>query len=306
MDGFAAVRLLIGLVFLGYASFRDLRTRRVPDGAWIALGAISLGLLEAELLLAGASWEHQLLLVPTAIVFFGVFFGEEMWTEEGFRMRPLRLSLYLFAALLLLFSMYHFWNVAGGGSDIFWANLSMPLLLVLAHVFYQFGLLRGGADAKAFMSIAILVPAYPSLEAGLPLVGLAPSIQHAVDLMFPFALVALMDAALLLGLLPLALLVHNASRGDMRGIQALFGYKVSIERVPKFVWLMDRVENGAHVRILLPRKREDRQAQVALLREKGFDRVWVTPQIPFLIPMTFGFLAAFLIGNFVIGLMLLS
>lgn len=305
MDGFAAVRLLVGSVFLGYASFRDLRSRRVPDAAWIVLGALSLGLLEVELLLSGAPLEHHLILIPTAIIFYGVFFGEEIWPEEGFRFLPLRLSLYVLAALLLMFSVCHFWNIAWEESKIFWRNLSMPLLLVLAHLFYQIGLLRGGADAKAFMSIAILVPSYPSLEFGLPLVSLASAIQEAANLMFPFALVALMNAALLLIFLPLVLLIFNVSRGDAKGIEALFGCKVSIKEVPKFVWLMDRVENGAHLRILLPRKREDRQEQIALLMEKGFERVWVTPQIPFMIPLTLGFLSAFLIGNFIIGLMLL-
>jgi preflagellin peptidase FlaK len=149
------------------------------------------------------------------------------------------------------------------------------------------------------------VPSYPSIVPGLPLASLSPMIQHAVDLMFPFALVALLDAALLLVFLPLFFLVFNALHREAKGIQALFGYRVGIDRVPKFVWLMDRVENGEHLRILLPRKREDRNEQIAKLREKGFDRVWVTPQIPFLVPMTFGFAAAFLVGNFILGLTLL-
>jgi preflagellin peptidase FlaK len=305
VDGFAAFRLLAGLAFLGFASYRDLKTRRVPDEVWIVMGVLALVLLEVEFVQGEAPWEHQLLLVSTAIIFFGVFFGEEMWTEEGFRLRPIRLLVYAIAGLLLVFLAFHFWNTSGSDSDAFWGHLSMPIMLVLAHLFYQFGLLRGGADAKAFMSIAILVPIYPSIDAGLPLVGLAPIIQHAVDLMFPFTLVALLDAALLLVLLPLFFLAFNASRADIKGIQALFGYRVDIDRVPKFVWLMDRVENGEHLRILLPRKREDRNEQIVKLREKGFDRVWVTPQIPFLVPMTFGFAAAFLVGNFILGLTLL-
>jgi len=305
VDGFAAFRVLTGLAFLGFASCRDLKTRRVPDEVWIVMGVLALVLLEVELVQGGASWEHQLLLVPTAIIFFGVFFGEEMWTEEGFRLRPIRLIVYAVAGLLLAFLAYHFWSTSGSDSNAFWGHLSMPIMLVLAHVFYQFGLLRGGADAKAFMSIAILVPIYPSIGPGLPLVSLSPTIQHAVDLMFPFALVALLDAALLLVFLPLFFLVFNALRGDAKGIQALFGYRVGIDKVPKFVWLMDRVENGKHLRILLPRKREDRNEQIARLREKGFDRVWVTPQIPFLVPLTFGFAAAFLVGNFILGLTLL-
>jgi len=269
------------------------------------MGVMALVLLEVELIQGGASWEHQLLLVPTAIIFFGVFFGEEMWTEDGFKLRPLRVLAYLVAGLLLAFLVARFWTANGSDSDAFRAHLSMPVMLILAHLFYQFGLLRGGADAKAFMSIALLVPAFPSIAPGLPLLSLSPIVQHAVDLMFPFALVTLLDAALMLVFLPLILLLFNALRGDVKGIQALFGYQVKIDEVPKFVWLMDRVENDVHIKVLLPRKREDRNEQIALLRAKGFQRVWVTPQIPFLIPMTVGFIAAFLIGNFVLGLTLL-
>jgi preflagellin peptidase FlaK len=305
VDGLAAFRFLAGLAFLGFASYRDLRTRRVPDEVWIVMGVLALVLLEVEFVQNGAAWELQLLLVPIAIIFFGVFFGEEMWTEEGFKLRSARLLAYVAAGLLLASLAYHFWNKGGSDSDAFWGHLSIPIMLVLAHLFYQFGLLRGGADAKALMSIAILVPMYPSIEPGLPLISLSPTIQHAVDLMFPFALVALLDAALLLVSLPLFFLAFNALRGDVKGIRALFGYRVGIDSVPKFVWLMELVENGKLVRVLLPRKKENRNEQIAKLREKGLDRVWVTPQIPFLVPMTFGFAAAFLVGNFILGLTLL-
>ncbi len=305
MDGYAALRFILGLGFLGYASFSDLRTRRVPDSVWVVLGVIALIVLATEFIRGGSSLEHDILLIPTAIIFFAVFFGEELWTEEGFRPRPLRLSLYALAAIILLYLAYHFSSVGGEDAELFWAHFSMPVLLVLAHVFYQFGLLRGGADAKAFMTIALLVPAYPVLEAGLPFVSLSPAVQQAVDVVFPFALVVLLDAALLLIFLPLVFLLRNAFRRDVHGVESLFGYRVNIDKVPRFVWLMDRIEDGRHVRVLLPRRRENREEQVRQLREKGFDKVWVTPQIPFLLPMAIGFIAAFLVGNFMVGLTLL-
>lgn len=305
VDGFPAVRLVIGIAFLGYASWRDVKTRRVPDNAWIVLGAAALVILEAELIQRGAPWEHQLLLLPTAIIFFAVFFGREMWTEEGFELRPLRLGLYILALVLMAYSIYHFWGTSGEQTDLFWAHLSMPVLLVLAHAFYQFGILRGGADAKAFMSIALLVPAYPSLGAGLPVVQLSQTAQSAMNLTFPFGLVVLLDAALLLVLMPIVLLIFNAFKKDVHGLEALFGYRVGIDKLPKFAWIMDRIENGEHVRVFFPRKRENREAELRKLKERGFDNVWVTPQIPFILPLTLGFLFAFLVGNFLVGLILL-
>lgn len=306
MNGFSAVRLVIGLAVFLYASWRDLRTRRVPDNTWIVLGVAALAILEVELLKDGAPLEHHLLLIPTAIIFFAVFFGEELWTEEGLRFRPLRLGLYVIALVVLAYSVQHFIGTSGEQTDLYWAHLSMPVLLVLAHVFYQFGILRGGADAKAFMSIALLVPAYPSLEVGLPVIHLSSIAQASMNLIFPFGLVVLLDAALLLIFLPIVLLILNASKRDVHGLEALFGYRVSIDRLPRFAWLMDKIENGEHVRVLFPRKRENREEEVMKLREKGLDHVWVTPQIPFILPLTLGFVSAFLIGNFFVGLTLLA
>jgi len=296
------IRFAVGLAFLGYASASDLRTRRVSDWVWIAMGGIALVVLEVELLVESASWQHQLLIVPIAIIFFAVFFGEEMWTEEGFRIKPVRIAFYVLALLVFLLTAYSFWQATGPDSDSYWAHVSMPALIVIAHVFYQLGVLRGGADAKAFMSIAILVPSYPSIGAGFPIVTLPSQIQGFVNLAFPFAIVVLLDAALLLVLLPLVLVVFNASRHDAKGIVSFFGYRADIEKLPRFAWLMDRIENGEHVQVLLPKKRENRAEQVRLLKEKGFERVWVTPQIPFLVPMTAGFVAALVVGNFALGL----
>jgi len=297
------IRFAFGLILLGFASASDFRTRRVNDWVWIAMGGFGLAILEAELLWSDASWEHQLIIVPTAIIFFAVFFGEEMWTEKGFRFRPVRLALYLLALSLFLFTSLRFWNAAGADAESYWAHVSMPVLLVIAHLFYQFGVLRGGADAKAFMSIALLVPSYPTLVAyGLPIVTIPIRIENFMNLAFPFALVVLLDAALILVFLPLTLLILNAAKGDFEGLISLFGYKVDIDKLPRFAWLMDRIDEGQHTRVLLPRRRENREEQVRLLKEKGLVRVWVTPQIPFLVPMTVGFVAAFVIGNFALGL----
>lgn len=305
MDGLSAFRFAVGVMFLTYASFKDLKTRRVPDWVWVGFGTIALIVFEVELFLKEAKLEHQLILVPTCILFYTVFFGKEMWTEEGFKLRPLRLGLYILALIVLIYSTYHFWRVGGDDANLYWSHLSMPVLIVLAHVFYQFGLLRGGADAKAFMSIALLVPIYPNLDPSLPLAQLPPSVQNAVNITFPFAFVVLLDAALLLLILPVGLFFINTIRGDLHGIEAILGYRVRLDRLPKFAWLMDRIEEGEHIRVLFPRRSENREEQIQKLEEKGFKHVWVTPQIPFIVPMTIGFIMAFLVGNFIIGLVLL-
>ncbi len=305
MENFSLLRFVIGLAFLSYASASDVRTRRIPDNLWVILGALAIVIVEVELLLKEATLENHLILIPTAIIFFAVFYGKEMWTEDGFRFRPIRFGLYLLSLILSVYLVIYFLTADREGSSLFWAHLSMPVLLVLAHVFYQFGFLRGGGDAKGFMCIALLIPVSPKLDVGFPLVQLPEAAQSSMDVTFPFALIVLLDAALILLVLPIALLILNLLRRDVHGFEALLGYQVSIDKLPKFVWLMDKIENGEHRRILFPKRQEDREEEVRKLKEKGFNRVWVTPQIPFILPMTLGFLSAFLVGNFIVGLVLL-
>ncbi len=305
MENFSVLRFVIGLVFLSYASVCDVRTRRIPDFLWVILGALSIVFVEIDLLLGKAMLENHLILIPTAIIFFAVFYGKEMWTEDGFQLRPMRFGLYMLSLILLVYLIIHFLTVGGEGSSLFWAHLSMPVLLILAHVFYQFGVLRGGGDAKGFMCIALLVPISPKLDVGFPLVQLPEVAQSSMDTTFPFALIVLLDAALILLILPIGFLLLNATRRDIHGFEALLGYRASLDKLPKFTWLMDRIENGEHRRILFPRRQENREEEVRKLREKGYDRVWITPQIPFILLMTFGFLSAFIVGNFIVGLVLL-
>ncbi|MEE9163706.1 MAG: A24 family peptidase C-terminal domain-containing protein, partial [Thermoplasmata archaeon] len=163
------------------------------------------------------------------------------------------------------------------------------------YVFYYLGLLKGGADAKAFMAIGILVPGYPALGP-FPLLAVGPPRLAPFELLFPFAMTTLLWGALLLIGLPLALLVRNLARGDRRWPQLLLGYKAPVDQLPRFAWTLQEVKDGRIRYRVIPRTTA-RETDLEALRAAGVSRVWVTPQIPFLIPLTVGFLLAFLVGN---------
>ncbi|HYS70937.1 MAG TPA: A24 family peptidase C-terminal domain-containing protein, partial [Thermoplasmata archaeon] len=57
------------------------------------------------------------------------------------------------------------------------------------------------------------------------------------------------------------------------------------------------------VLVLFPKRRADPAGQVARLRARGIKRVWVTPQIPFMVPLLVGFGLAFVMGNLLVGLL---
>ncbi|MEK6851237.1 MAG: A24 family peptidase C-terminal domain-containing protein, partial [Candidatus Thermoplasmatota archaeon] len=119
---------------------------------------------------------------------------------------------------------------------------------------------------------------------------------------FPFAFIVLVNSAILFLVVPLVLLVRNAAKGDAKLPRALFGFRVPINAVPKYAWLLDRIEDGKPTFVLMPRRKEDREEQMRLLREHGYTKVWVTPQLPFVTAMLAGYALAVVAGNMLLAL----
>jgi preflagellin peptidase FlaK len=62
-------------------------------------------------------------------------------------------------------------------------------------------------------------------------------------------------------------------------------------------------EDGEHVLVLYPKRGPPLTEDLARLRAAGVDRVWVTPQTPFMVPLFGGFILAFVVGNLLIGIL---
>lgn len=297
MDAFAATRLAIGVAFLTVAAIGDLRTRRVADPLWVALGSIGLALLGVELLLASAPLVVFAILPATAILFYAIFYGSPLFDTDGFHPRPVRLGMFGLAGVLFAWSAGSAWEQGGSTMSAYAPLLSMPVMVLVYQGLYQLRLLHGGADAKAMIALTLLLPTYPDASP-FPLLTSDPRIAAAMELVFPFSLVILVDAALLYLFVPLVILSFNTFRGDVRFPQALFGYRADLERPPKNVWLMERIdERGRHILVLMPRRGRDQVREAQRLREAGITRVWVQPKIPFMIPLLLGLILAFFVGN---------
>lgn len=294
-------RTVVGFGFVIVAAWMDWRSRMVKDEVWVALGAISLVLVEVDLVLNGTGVFLHLMTVATAILYFGVFFGEPIWdNEEGLRLRPVRLVLYLAAPSLIV-------AVGIGVSpsptmrDTFWQLLVMPGMVVIAHGLYYTGLLRGGADAKAAMALGLLFPGIYPHFAGLPIFAPPVSAEPLLAVWFPFAFLTIMNSALLFLAVPIAFLVRNLADGTAKTARSLFGYTVPIDHVPTHAWILDRVEGDRVVRQYTPQRRDDQDAdraeQVRLLKERGVSRVWVTPKLPFITAILAGYVLTVVVGN---------
>ena len=303
VDELAATRLAIGAGILLLAAISDVRTRRVADPLWVALGSIGLFVLGIQLLRVQAEISSWALLGSAAILFYTIFYGAPLFDEDGFHPRPVRLLSFLAAGALFVFpAAAH--SASGTGIPQNLLELySMPVMIVVYQGFYRARILHGGADTKALIALGLLVPTYPDVSP-LPFVTADPRLEGFWHVAFPFSLVMWVDAAVLFLAVPLALLVWNAIRRDLALPQALLGYRARLDPLPPKTWLMEKInDRGDHVLVLFPKRGKDSTGDIARLRAAGIDRAWVTPQIPFMVPLLGGFLLAFFVGNILLGLL---
>lgn len=307
MDAFAVARLVLGAGFLAVAAFLDVRTRRVRDLLWIAFGTVGLLVLALDIATSFYAANHWLLLGSAAILFYAVFYGKPILDEDGVHLKPARL-LVLVAAAAAWFGGVLLPNPVDTMMLPAFARVvpipelaSVSVLILIYQLFYQTGLLRGGADAKAMLALTILVPLYPDASP-FPLLTVPASVRSTMQLLFPFSLTVLVNAAILFLVVPVAYLIVNAVRGDLELPQAFFGTKASLDHLPPHVWLMERVDRrGERVAVLFPSHRADESEEITKLRAAGADRVWVQPKVPFMVPLLVGFLLAFFVGNLMLG-----
>lgn len=291
------LRILAGVALLGYASWQDWRTREVGNALWALMAGLGLALLAGEFVLGQGDPLAALVVLP-----LGLLVVDLLWDREDNPLqRRLTLLLYGVAAGTVLLLLVLFDRFGPTDRDLLRRAFGAVVVVLLAYAFYHVGLFRGGADAKAFLCIGILVPGYPA-AGPFPLVPIPSLLLPAFELLFPFAMSALMNAALLLLALPVAFLVRNLWRGDYHWPQVLTGYKAPLDALPRFAWVLQDVEGG-RVRYDILARKEPAEVDVEGLRQLGIDRVWITPQVPFLLPLAAGFVITFLVGNLLLALL---
>ena len=159
---------LVVVPVLGWAAYRDLRTRRVPNDVWGPLALLGVVLL---------AWD-----------------GMTMYGDPFFRIWLLRVVLSVGIVVPLA---YGFWHVGG----------------------------FGGADAKAFMVLAILLPTFPTFQIGTTLF---PLVQTDVGV---FSLTVLTNTVLLAVAYPFGLGGRNLIRGEVSWLMFI-GKRVPVDQVP--------------------------------------------------------------------------
>jgi preflagellin peptidase FlaK len=285
MEELTWARILFAVAVMAAASISDLRTRTASDLHWYIMGLGGSFLFGAQLVGEEAPWIFLACLGLIALVFVDLLRDRRGIFEEGVNVLPLILYVLTFLAFGYL-SLEHF------GEDRYWTMLTIPLLIVFFFVMYQLDVIKGGADAKALIALSLVFPLYPELV-GLPLLELN---DPAVLTILPFPVLVLFNGAILTLLVPVGMLLTNLVRRDLRFPLMLFGTRMSIEDAKKkHVWPMERVADGKVRTVLFPRS--DEETDWDALKQAGVDRPWVTPKVPFLIPLTLAVPFSLLLGN---------
>ncbi len=260
-------------------------------------------------LLAMLTWDTVNWLNILRVAICLVILGYSCVTDWKTRRAPNRLW-YIMGSIGLLLGIYELY---GSGFDRYllfqWVFGIVFVFVIMYFLYYFFGYFGmtgiGGADAKALIAIAIMFTQYPQIN----LDGIWLPVSD-VTRSFIFGFAVFGNALVLNLIVPLAILVYNLFKVPLSELKAnplgsFTGYKARLEGLKdKHVRLMQRYseENGQ-----LKTKRTfggsevDDETYGKLLKWKAEgkigDKVWVTPKIPFLIPILLGFLVAIIYGD---------
>ncbi|MFZ2071380.1 MAG: A24 family peptidase C-terminal domain-containing protein [Halobacteriota archaeon] len=194
-------------------------------------------------------------------------------------------------------------------------SASVLFTFIPVYLFYRLRLF-GGADAKCLIALSLLIPERPAFASVYPNFA-----ANYALMLFPFAITTLLNAAIFSLCIPPGLFVYNLltlSREELRGNPGLafFGYKLHI----------GSLSDAKHMRLMhLYEEEEEEEGEIKRIfsfggveidtevveelkdyhaRGKIEEKVWVTPELPFILFITAGFFTALLYGNLIFHLFL--
>jgi archaeal preflagellin peptidase FlaK len=183
---------------------------------------------------------------------------------------------------------------------------SVVITSVVSYIFFRLGL-YGAADAKAFMCIALLFPMRPEFlifSYTFPLFG------ASLPVVFPFALIVLVNAAVLAFVVPIYLFFRNLHYLGMKELvenasMCFVANRVKIDELCdiKFARLTHKyeaIEGRLTRRYSLGGIVLDNDA-IQYLKAYHTEgkipaEVWITPELPYILFITMGFLTCCLLG----------
>lgn len=266
------------LLVLASAALSDVRNREVSDGHWVAIGSLGMIAWMASSVERGLGWGDIAITAGIGMIVFDIVWGGE---------RPMRTSALIYGTIFVLFLLPFF---TSGPESVAHAGLMALVFYVIYQLMYLTGLLRGGADAKCVISLTVAFLTYPGFWI-FPLITVPEGLLSEI---FVFSLSVLFYALLFSLTAVIYFLWRNIRDGNI--CKRMFtGYVMDIEdAMDSYVWPMDDVIDGGLKSIRIPEFNIDVYDR---LISNGEKRVWVTPMIPFIVPIFVAFIFTGLVGN---------
>ncbi|UCD14595.1 MAG: prepilin peptidase [Thermoplasmatales archaeon] len=178
----------------------------------------------------------------------------------------------------------HYFTI--GFDNIFYLAF-IPIMIAFMFILFQLRLIFGGADAKAIMALAVLVPIKPAIF----------DFPIWEDSVMPFSWVIFSNAVVLFITIPLSLLIYNTIKRNIEFPYCVLGYKMSIDKAKQsFVWPLEKIKDGKRKFSYMPKEAKTDE-ELKTFENEGVKEIWVTPKVPFMIPLLAGFLVSFSLGD---------
>jgi len=187
---------------------------------------------------------------------------------------------------------------------------SLLFTFTLSYLCFRLNLF-GGADAKSLICISLLIPVHPGFHFFYCHFPVSLSLNSGL-ILFPFAISTLLNATILTLIVSLALfsynllnLSHDELRKNLK--YAFIGYKLHLNELTevkhtRLIHSYGEKEGDIEKKILFGGVEIDKGVIEKLknyaAEGKLDEQVWVTPDLPFMLFITAGFVISTLYGNF--------
>ncbi|DAC28537.1 MAG TPA: hypothetical protein HA327_06505 [Candidatus Poseidoniaceae archaeon] len=294
-------RVGVLLLGMGWAAWMDHKARRVSNEHWLVWVKPAVFIWCLELLARGADW--TVFLTASAIVAYAsmAVIGRPTVKDilAGNREDILVSMWYLVSFVGVAFGMVKYSDVdlldlllgeATGMVALYWTTLSGLLVIFVIDLGWRLRLIHGGADAKALMWVAILIPNWSTMP-------VITDYNRDIILQLPPAISLLMWGGLTFLLIPVVLVIRNLVQGNVKSLGDLrmFWHStvMDLDKVQQsHVWLLTSMiempdgQMSVYHRTRAPRRTPSEQElseQLATLQDNNIEEVWVSYKLPLLV-----------------------
>ena len=294
-------RISVLILAMGWAAWMDHKNRRVGNEHWIVWVKPALFLWALDLIAQEADW--TIFLTASAVV---------AYASTSIIGRPTINDIFSGSRIDLVVSSWYVISIAGiiggslkygdvsplevlvgdvtGSAALWWSTLAGLLTILIIDLAWRFRLIHGGADAKALMLVAILIPSWDTM----PLISEKTS-DSIVAL--PPSLALLMWGGLTFILIPLILLVKNIINSNISSLSDLklswHASKMKLKDVKdSHVWLLTSViqlpdgSTKVYHKSRAPRRTptdEELDNSIKELEDLDVEEVWISYKLPLLV-----------------------